>query len=159
MDTLAGAHVTGKLFVSSAVSAPDSPNGPNPHDFILYCSNPFGNAATGALWFSTNYHLYQTQGVVSGVRGSVDDCFVTESASAGTLVAQLDANTVLDVPLNGFTIDGGSNAVSYLPEFGSVSLSFSNGGQQVNGSVDISTLDFFARPVYYKASLTGSLAP
>jgi hypothetical protein len=157
MDATTGVQLNGNLFVSNPISAAGTLNGANQHDFILYCDNPFTNSATGAIWIATNYKLYETVKLATpGSRTSVDDCFVTENDGAGTLTATLDDNAVYDVPLNGFTTTSGAQAVSYLPEEGTVALTFRNGGTQVSGTIDVSTLDFFARLVTYKGTFTGA---
>jgi len=150
-------HINGKLYVSANIPTILTPNGDNPRDCILYCGNPLLAPAAGVIWVSSNAKLFETVNLANlGSLLPLDDCLVNIDDLAGTLQMQLSATEALQLLQNGFNSSGGILATIYRPKTGSISLTFSQDGQSVSGSVNIVAVDILNRNVTYSATITGT---
>jgi hypothetical protein len=138
-------------------------NGVNPIDIGIFTTTSpiIGNA--GALYFGTNTSLSSLVGSNQGA-SALDITFVTVNNSVGQIGIQIDGNA-FGLPsarlgtFNIFNLTDGVTAQIHNVLAGTVSLQLSNGGQSIQGTIQLGGSSGFSGgnvTSLYSATFTGT---
>ncbi|WP_254547317.1 hypothetical protein [Halomarina pelagica] len=118
-------------------------NGQNARDIALRSGNPAGLPEAGSIWFATNTSLYDAVGIPSNTDASnIDVAIVAADAAKNLLQITVDGRvwglpSARSAVLNNFNSRSGLTAGVYQIIQGEILLQFMNGGQTVEGELNL----------------------